>query len=60
MNEVNFGVRLDKKRFQKLEGHLEKIRLSKRAFMELTIDELRPALDVVCATPKKPKLRAKL
>jgi hypothetical protein len=40
MNELNFGVRLDATRFRKLAKHIEDKRLSKRAWMELTIDEL--------------------
>lgn len=40
MKEINFGVKLDQKRSDKLESHLKDIRLSKRAFMEMTIDEL--------------------
>lgn len=40
MIETNFGVRLDHARTRKLERHLELVRLTKRAFMELTIDGL--------------------
>lgn len=56
MNEINFGVRLDRARSNKLNRHLEETRLTKRAFMELTIDELRIAADSTCLT-KSPKSR---
>ena len=55
MNEINFGVRLDKVRANKLNKHLESTRLTKRAFMELTIDELRLAADCTTANPRKKK-----
>lgn len=40
MKEINFGVKLDDERSEKLDAHLKEIRLTKRAFMEMTIDEL--------------------
>lgn len=55
MTEINFGVKLDRARSNKLNRHLEQARLSKRAFMELTIDEIRLAADATCATKSKRK-----
>lgn len=45
MKEKNFNVRLDMDRWKKQQAYRQAKRLTKRAFLELTIDEIRLAAD---------------
>ena len=50
---IRFAVDLDRRRKKKLDLYLVNNNLTGKRFLEITIDNLRPALDATAYTPRR-------
>lgn len=50
-----FSVVIDDVRSERIDVHLAKKRMSKRTWVEIQIDKIRPALDCTTSTGRKSK-----